>query len=490
MANTFPVTRVPYMSVMFDNSQAMSSTSNWKTLIIGHALPNTKASINTPYLITSSDAGEELFGAGSLLFEQISAYKNNDSNIELWAIAIAEDSSSTAATSTMTPIIAMQADGKTPVTVSGTLSLYIAGKCLQIGISPTNKLTDIGNAINISINLNTSLPCTSNVSPESGVVTLTAKHKGEFNNGLDVSFNLNGETFPQGLAFTAGDFANGSGVPNVGAVFTAIKDTRFNAFVSPFSDSQNLKTLSDILESRWEPTTQNDGFCFTSIAKSVEDSVTFCANLNSQNIALINTYGIPNAGYQVCAAAAAQCSASALYDPAMPLSTLTLFGINPPPAFAQFSFEERSILLNAGISTLNVVGNNVCIERMVTTYKKNSSGVSDESYLNVESIFTLSFIRSYFRNKFWGKFNRYKLSDDGSKIAAGQKIITPKIAKAELICIYKDLEELGLVQNSDVFIKNLIVNRDTQNRNKLNMILPPEIMSQLFNVDATIQFRR
>ena len=490
MANTFPVTRIPLMSIKFDNSNAGGSTPVWKSLIIGHALPSTLAGINTPYLVTSSDQAGNLFGIGSCLSEQISAYKNNDANIELWAIAISEGDGSTAATSTITPTIAMSTDGKTPLTVSGTVSLYIAGIPVQIGINSTNKAQDVGSAINAAINKITSLPCTATVAVDTGIVTLTTKHKGAFTNGLDISFNLNGETFPQGLSFTAGDFAGGAGVPNVGTVFSAIKDTRFNTFVCPFSDLLNLKTLSDVLESRWEPTTQNDGFCFSSISKSVEDSKTFGANLNSQNISIINTLGIPNAGYNVCSAVAAQCSASALSDPAMPLSTLTLSGIYPPPQFAQFSFGERSDLLQAGISTLNIVGNNVCLERMLTTYKKNNSGVADESYLNVESVLTLSFIREYFRTKFWGKFNRYKLADDGTKIAAGQKIITPKTAKAELICIYKDLEELGLVQNSDLFTKNLTVERDIQNRSKLNMTLPPTIMSQLFNIDATILFLR
>lgn len=490
MANTFPQTRVPFMSVQFDNSMAGGSTPTWKTLIIGHAFPNTPAGINTPYLVSSGDEAAQLFGTGSCLCEQITTYKNNDSNIETWAIAISEGEGSSAATSTITPIIAMGGDGKTPVTVSGTVSLYIAGILVQVGIKPTNKVSDIGNAINDAVSKITTLPCASSVVAESGVVTLTAKHKGEFLNGLDVLFNLNGETTPQGLSFTAGDFAGGAGVPDVGSVFTAIKDTRFNAFVNPFSDLKNLKTLSDVLESRWEPTTQNDGFCFTSISKTLSEAVAFGANLNSQNISVVNTHGIPNAGYNVNAAVAAQCSASALFDPAMPLSTIALSGISPPPQFAQFSFEERSSLLNAGISTLNVVGNNVCLERMVTTYKKNNSGVPDESYLNVESVLTLSFIRDYFRNKFWGKYNRYKLADDGSVIAAGQKIITPKRAKAELICIYRDLEELGLVQDFDLFIKNLSVSRDIKNRSQLNMILPPTIMSQLFNVDATILFRR
>ena len=489
MANEFAVTRVPVMSFMLDNSMAGGAVTTWKTLIIGHSLPNTNASINTPYLITSSNKANALFGSGSLLAEQIISYKNNDSNIELWAISIPEGSRSTAATSVITPTIATQADGKSLLMVSGTIALYIVNKLIQVGVATTNKVTDIGQAIFNAVNLNPSLPCTASVDADTGIVTLTSKHKGEFANGLDVSFNLNGETFPQGLSFTAGDFDGGAGFPDVSSVFTAIKDTRFNTFICPFSDLKNLKSLSDELEKRWEPTTQNDGFCFSYISKSVEDSVTFGSNLNSQNISIPNIKGVPTAGYTMCAAIAAQCSASALLDPALPLTEITLSGISPPPQFAQFTFEERTLMLNAGISTFNVVGNNVCIERMVTTYKKNNDGEEDESYLNVERIFTLSFIRDYFRTKFKSKFSRYKLADDGAKIQPGQRIITPKIAKAELICIYSDLMDMGLVENKDLFIKNIAVTRDNQNRCKLNMILPPKVISQLFNVDATIQFR-
>ena len=67
MANTFPVTRVPYMSFLFDNSMAGGAVTTWKTLIMGHALPNSCAGINTPYLITSSSKAVQLFGVGSLL---------------------------------------------------------------------------------------------------------------------------------------------------------------------------------------------------------------------------------------------------------------------------------------------------------------------------------------------------------------------------------------------------------------------------------------
>lgn len=357
------------MSILFDNSMSGGSVPTWKTLLIGESLSDAKAEKNKPYLITSSDAADDIFGVKSMLSEMIKAYKKNDQNIETWAIALEDD----------------------------------------------------------------------------------------------------------------GDIDN---------VFTAIKDTRFNAFVNPFCDEKNLKKFSDKLQERWEPTLQNDGFAFCFSNKSVEESIAFSAKLNSQNICLIDTYGIENHPHEIISAVAAQCSASALNDPALPLSTLALSGIIAPQPFMMRTFAERSILLGAGISTLNAVGNNVCIERIVTTYKQNNSGINDESYLNAETIFTLSRIREYVRTRFWSKYCRFKLADSGAFVAQGQKILTPKIANAEMLCIFRELEELGLVQDADIFIKNLVIERDKQNRSQLNMLLPYTVMSQLFQVNANIQFRR
>jgi phage tail sheath gpL-like len=475
------------MAIMFDNSGVGGTTETWKTLIIGHSMPNTPASLNTPYLVTSGDQADYLFGAGSLLAEQVRSYKLNDPYIETWAISIPEGSGSVAATTTITPVIAMGTDGKTPLTVSGTVSLYIAGKPVQVGISPTSSVKDVSTAISTQINSNPYLPCSSAVDAN-GLVTLTMDHKGTYANGTDISFNLFDETFPVGLTFKAPDFAGGTGNPDISAVFNSIKDTRYQGFLSPFSEQSNLKALSDILQTRWEPTLQNDGYAFHYCNKSIPDAISFASNLNSQNMSIINSGVIPTASYSFNAAVAAQCCASAAQDPAMPLKDLELIGVIVPPKFAQYSFAERTALLNAGISTYKCIGNSVYIERMVTTYKTNAAGIKDTSYLKTEKILTASKVREIFRTKFNSKYSRFKLAPDSQNIPVGQKILTPKIAKAELISIYRDLEEGGFVKNGDIFSANLSVTIDHNNSDKINVLLPVSIMSQLFSTNATIKF--
>lgn len=489
MANEFVTTRVPVMQFKFDNSSVGGSTESWKSFIVGHSMPNTPASLNTPYLINSPEQGDYLFGVGSLTAEMIRGYKSNDQNIELWAMSIAEGTGSVAATTSITPILALGVDGKTPVTVSGSLSLYIGGKNIQVGITPTNLPKDIGTAIAAQINANPYLPCSAVVAADaSGVVTLTMDHKGTYANGIDVSFNLMGETFPIGLSFSAPDFAGGTGSPNMGAVFAAIGDARFKAFVTPFSDDLNMKVTSDELQKRWEPLLQNDGYVFTYCNKTIQDAVTYGNNLNSQCVSVINTAVIPTASYFFIATVAAQCSASANLDPAMPLKDLELIGVLPPPKYSQYKFSERSLLLNAGISTYKCIGNSVYIERMVTTYKKNAAGINDTSFLKTEKVLTASRAREELKVRLNSKYSRYKLAPDSQTIPAGQKILTPKKATAELIVIYKDLEEEGLVTNFEEFKKNVYTSIDKNNGDQLNMIIPIWVMNQLFSANATIQF--
>lgn len=491
MANTFPTTKVPMMSLKFDNTYAVNSTPKWKTLIIGHKNKELETPLNKTFLVTSSKEAEDLFGKGSLLEEQITAYKANDMNIETWAIAIEEPKSM--GTMSLTPVLDTEpADG-----IKGQISIYLDSLSIKIDFDSTKKGTDssqiyLYKVLNDAINNNLNSKLTSELVLDSkkSITSIILKTKQLYNKISSLSFKCDG--LPQGIKqIQASDFKPGDTLlPKVSDVFDTIKDNRYNAFVCPFSDAENLKVLSDKLRERWEPTLQNDGFAFVFINKELNDASDYCnKELNSQNIAMINTLNFPDAGHKINAALAAQCCAVAYSDPALPLTTMILSGIRAPDEEHQFSWQERSNLLDSGISTLKIIGPDVVVERVITTYK-TTNGIKDESYLNAETVFTLSYIREYFRNRFWGKYGQFKLGDDGAVIQPGQRILTPKTAKAELISIYKELEDMGYVENGDLFVKNLSVERDKINRSMIHMVLPPTVIGQLFQVQALIQFRK
>ncbi|MDE2440503.1 MAG: phage tail protein, partial [Betaproteobacteria bacterium] len=82
-----------------------------------------------------------------------------------------------------------------------------------------------------------------------------------------------------------------------------------------------------------------------------------------------------------------------------------------------------------------------------------------------------------------------KLANDGTRFGAGQAIVTPSVIRGELMAEYSDMEELGLVENRTLFAKYLIVERDSSNPNRINVLLPPDLVNQLRIFALLNQFR-
>ena len=66
--------------------------------------------------------------------------------------------------------------------------------------------------------------------------------------------------------------------------------------------------------------------------------------------------------------------------------------------------------------------------------------------------------------------------------------MTPSIGKAEAIAKFRAWELQGLVENIDQFKNDLVVERDPNNPNRLNFLLPPDLINQFIVGGTTIQF--
>ena len=86
------------------------------------------------------------------------------------------------------------------------------------------------------------------------------------------------------------------------------------------------------------------------------------------------------------------------------------------------------------------------------------------------------------------RYPRHKLADDGVAYGAGQAIITPKAAKGELLALYRQLADLGWVEDYDGYKATLIVERDISDRNRLNFSDQPNLVNQLRVVAGKTQF--
>ena len=87
------------------------------------------------------------------------------------------------------------------------------------------------------------------------------------------------------------------------------------------------------------------------------------------------------------------------------------------------------------------------------------------------------------------QFPRCKLADNGTRFGPGQAIATPALVMSALIAQYYADEFNGLVENVDAFKSNLLVERDVDDPNRLNVLYPPDLINQLRVFAVLAQFR-
>ena len=68
-------------------------------------------------------------------------------------------------------------------------------------------------------------------------------------------------------------------------------------------------------------------------------------------------------------------------------------------------------------------------------------------------------------------------------------MVTPSIIRGELIAMYTKLEEKAIVENADLFAKYLIVERNKDDPNRVDVLLPPDLVNQLRVFAVLSQFR-
>jgi phage tail sheath gpL-like len=270
---------------------------------------------------------------------------------------------------------------------------------------------------------------------------------------------------------------------------TAIGDEWFTDFVMPYTDATNLVAMETELSDRFGPLKMLDGTCYICRSDTYANLITAGDGRNSPHIIPMGVYKSPTPPWEWAAAIAGVCAYSSKNDPARPVQTLKLTGILPPAIAHRFILEERDLLLRHGNGTFMVdSGGAVYIERAVTSYRQNPFGAADISYLDLETMKTLAYIRYSLRSYIALRYPRYKLADDGTNFARGQAVVTPKVIRGAIINLFFQWEEMGLVENASQFIEDLIVERDSNDPNRVNALVPPDIINQLRVFAASVQY--
>jgi phage tail sheath gpL-like len=490
--NSIPANwRMPLYWVEVDPSMAGYPRSRLTSLIFGLMTAEGTAVPDVPIPVPSQADARQLFGYGSMLDAMVETFTKNNFAQELWVVPIAEAAAGVAAAGPITVT--------TPATSAGTLPIYIAGRRVQVGVAAGEGVAATANSIEKAINADPSMPVIATAT--AGVVDLTAKFVGVEGNEIDVRFAYGGalaaERIPFGLEITPptdNKLAGGTGTVDLTAAINNLGDEIYEYVATGFTDSTCLAALeaeygfTDL--GRWGWRRQLYGHVFGAYRGTMAELEAIGPENNSGVLSML---GIepqsPTPVWNWAAAYTAKAARALLNDPARPLQTLTLDGCLPAPKHLRFTKANANALAGVGIATQGVTDGVPAILRESTTYQKNLYGQGDDAYELVPTLATLAALFRSQRHAITSKYPRHKLADDGTRFGAGQAIVTPKIIKAELIAQYRADEFLGRVENATAFKNNLIVERDPNDPNRVNVLYPPDLINQLRIFAVLAQFR-
>ncbi|WP_462373116.1 phage tail sheath C-terminal domain-containing protein [Turicimonas muris] len=489
--------RTPLFYAEVDNSMANSAASAQTTLLIGQ-MTEGKADPLVPVLVTGDSQGKDLFGRGSELARMNTIYRKNDPSGQVWAIPLSDPDAATVASGTYT-ISGLP-------TLAGVLSIYIGADRVQVPVGVDESPAEVAASIASVINGKPDLPVTAEASAsqegaavEEGYVTVSTKNKGA--NGNDIALGLNiqgygaGEETPEGLSVKITAMAGGTGSPDFAELDLAqiMGDDQYDFILMPYCDTVSLQYFQEVMgdtSGRWAPDKQQYGHVYTCKRDTISELQKFGVGRNDQHMTIIGIEpDVPSLSIEVLAAYGAQNAAKISIDPARPTQTLELIGITSAPHGKRFTMSERQVLLTNGIATEYTESGYMRVERAITTYQKNRFGEEDNSYLDSETLHTLAYIIRSLRSCITSKYPRHKLASDGTRFGAGQAVVTPSIIRGELIAMYTKLEEKAIVENADLFAKYLIVERNKNDPNRIDVLLPPDLVNQLRVFAVLAQFR-
>ncbi|EEW9551228.1 phage tail sheath subtilisin-like domain-containing protein [Escherichia coli] len=486
--------RIPLIEVEFNNSMAVTGTPAQRqcVLLFGQARMKENAVdgagvLDVPVRITRASQATEFWGRGSMIALMVAEFIAINPDAELYAIA--QGSGTGQAQACLMNIIGTASQ-------DGVLHIYIGGRRYLLAVTKGQKGKELIDALVSVINADADAPFSAyagqvadNASGLKGSMGINARFTGECSvHDIRVNYH-DGETTPGGLTIELGYPKTKATNPDITRSVAGMGDRQYNYVVMPYKDDANLKIISDELLKRWGPAKMSDGVLWLAHTGTFGEVQAFGAKRNDFLATCTSIPKAPEPDYLWAAAVCATCAPSLGADPARPLQTLALPSRMAPAPADRLTREERNSLLWGGIATVSVAaGDVVQIERQVTMYRQNVYGESDPSYLDVETIYTLSWLRYSLRTFITQRFPRHKLADDGTPVRAGQNIVTPEIMKLQLISLGEEWVELGLVENLDTFKKNLLVERNASDRNRLDVLCTPDLVNQFRFLAAQIRF--
>lgn len=515
MAVTFSLiptdARLPLFYAEVSSSKALpnASVGFGPSLVIGQGL-GTGFTAGVPVRIFNKAQADTLFRPGSQIALMIAAYLRNDSLSELWALPYA-DNGSDVATATVNIV------GTSPA-YQTTLTLYVGGQKAQITIPASSANTAIATAIQSYFGTNeaaaaalgSTFPVTATAT--SAAVEFKARNAGTAGNGIALWLNYGGvaagEALPANVTITEFASANpiflsgGSVDPALGTAGATLKanlgQKRWSFVCHPWSRVKadgldKIKVVwADSSTGRWGPTNRYYGHVFSARVDTSTAGTVALASADLSNDPHASVFGIqgtPTWEAEIAAAYCARAAGSARALASRPLNTLELVGVLPTPVEYVWDYSTRTSVLDAGYTVPMASTDSVRIARAISTYRTNAYGASDPAYLDATTLFNLDYQLSNMEAEITTRYPRHILVSDGTNVGPGVPAVTPSAIKNCLIALYRRWERQGLVENTALFVQNLIVVRNDSDPNRVDVLFPPDLANGLHIFAVLNEFR-
>ncbi|WP_410499706.1 phage tail sheath subtilisin-like domain-containing protein [Chitinibacter sp. S2-10] len=425
-----------------------------RLVLIGQRLAVGPVAAAVPVNVFSDAESSTYFGRGSVLGSMVKAALTANPYVQLTCVALDDEPTATAASCTITIT--------GTATTAGSLGVLISNERVNAGIYVGDDAATVAASIKAVIDADPDLPVAATVA--AGVVTLTAKNKGELGNQIKVSTV---QLLAAGVSAATTAMAGGSLDPDIQNALTPLFAGGHDILASSLNDSANLTKLRDYLDTVSGPLEQRGAIATYALTSTLASATTLASTINSgriTNALLPATVSLP---WEVSAAYAAVIAFEE--DPARPLNTLPLTGIAPPPLANRLGRTEQENCLYNGVTPLEVgPGEKVQIVRSITTYTKDPQGVADPSLLDITTIRSLDYTRKAILQRWALRFPRDK-----------KTLRTKARVWSETYDVLLKLEELEIVENVVANKDKLIVQDDLQDPSRLNVRIPTDIVNGL-----------
>lgn len=424
-----------------------------KMLIVGQRL----AAGTQPALVSanvfSDEEAAQLFGRGSLAHLMVSSAIKSNPYLQLTVIAVDDAQAGIAA--------AAEISLTGPATSAGVVSVVVGDVRTDVAVSAADTATVVAAALAAALGKQVNLPVTA--AANTGKVTLTARNKGAAGNGI----KLGAISTAAGVTITAPAMSGGQIDPDVTPALAVVVNGGHDIVVDPFATQASLTALRSHLNFVSGPREQRGSIGVWGWPSSLATGTTLTSQTNNGRITGGWHRGSVKLPCEIAAGYAAVIASEE--DPARPLNTLAIASLDVTSIDQRPSVTEQENALYNGLTPLEVgPGDVVQIVRAITTYTKDPQGIDDVSLLDLTTIRTLDYVRKACRERVALRFPREKLSDR-----------TPPKVRSELLDVLLKLEELEIVEAVDDNADGLLLERDSQDVNRLNAKIPCDVVNGL-----------